>query len=79
LYNNKSAEDALAGRVAAYFEESKKELVVEVRKPSTMLNSFYRHRLVDLDGNAIDSTAYVCISQRVDWANDTLIARMCEF
>jgi hypothetical protein len=79
LYNNKSAEDALAGRVAAYFEESKKELVVEVRKPSTMLNSFHRHRLVDLDGNAIDSTAYVCISQRVDWANDTLIARMCEF
>lgn len=71
LYNGKTPEKALADRVAAYYGESRKQLVVEMKVDGQALMPVNRH---SIDGNG----EYVCVSQSVDWVNDVCRGRMCE-
>lgn len=71
LYSNKTAEAALADRIAAYFASSKSEVVAELKITGQMLDACKRH-------NIGDGKSYVCVSQQVNWVEDTVRARLCE-
>lgn len=71
LYSNKTAEAALADRIAGYFATSKCEVVAELKITGQMLDACKRHSIGD-------GKSYTCVSQQVNWKDDTVKARLCE-
>lgn len=71
LYNNKTPEKALLDRLKTYYSVSRRQVVLELNmdgSPLIPINRYY------ISG----AGTFACLSQELDWANDTVKARMCE-
>ena len=69
LYSNKTPEKALVDRLAAYYGQSRRQVVMDLKVDGQMLYPFNKHYVQN-------AGTFACLSQSVDWANDTVTARM---
>lgn len=71
LYNSKTPEKALLDRLSSYYSESRRQVVVELEVDGKMLEPMDKHYISG-------AGSFMCLSQSIDWVNDTCTARLCE-